>query len=284
LLSPTESDRWVRALFQQAGTLSIVIPAYNEEQRLPHAIQDVGRYLRTHAAEFEIIVADDGSTDGTARTVQQFQRACDRLRLVRLAANQGKGAAVKAGMLAALGNFLLFTDADQSTPIDHLPKLLMPLLKGEHDIAIGSRATHGAEIIQGQAWHRQKLGEVFGLLAKILLVRGFSDSQCGFKCFRREAALAIFPRLTSSSAIFDLEVLLLSARAGFRVAEVPVAWRHDPDSRLGYTFRKSVAIFRELLRLRRHWRVLVPAKADVSLWQPGSPGAVVERAVCCSKS
>jgi dolichyl-phosphate beta-glucosyltransferase len=277
-------DRWARGLLDQAGALSVIIPAYNEEKRLPHAIREVDRFLRSQDAEFELIVVDDGSADATAQTVRQSQATCDRLRLIRLASNQGKGAAVKAGMLGALGNFLLFTDADQSTSIDQLPKLLVPLLKGEHDIAIGSRATHGAEVLQGQAWHRQKLGEVFGLLAKLLLVRGYSDSQCGFKCFRREAALAIFPRLTSNSAIFDLEVLLLAARAGFRVAEVPVAWRHDPDSRLAYDLRKAVAIFLELLRLRRHWSVRLPAKADVSLWGPEHSGALIERTVCCSRS
>ncbi|OGB94331.1 MAG: hypothetical protein A3H39_10535 [candidate division NC10 bacterium RIFCSPLOWO2_02_FULL_66_22] len=280
-LHESNGSGWmIRELLHDAGALTVIVPAFNEERRLPRAIHDIAGFLRSQDAEFEIIVVDDGSRDGTADTVAAFQAQDDHLRLMRLPQNQGKGAAVKAGMVGARGDVLLFTDADQSTSIDQLPRLLFPLLRSGFDIAIGSRAAKGARIVTGQVWYRQKLGKTFGVLAKLLLVRGYADSQCGFKCFRREAALAIFPYLTSNTALFDMEVLLLAARRGFRVAEVPVVWRHDPDSRLVYDLRKALAIVRELLRLRREWKVVLPARADVSAWSLNGSGPVDEHRVC----
>lgn len=275
----------MRELLQGVGPLSVVIPALNEERRLPRAIHGIHQFLRSLDVDFEIIVVDDGSSDGTAHVVGTLQGKYseDQLRLIRLPRNQGKGAAVKAGMLSALGQCLLFTDADQSTSIDQLPKLLLPLLQSGFDIAIGSRAAKDSKVIEGQAWYRQQLGKMFGTFAKLLLVRGYGDSQCGFKCFRREAALAIFPSLTSSTVLFDMEVLLLAARRGFRVAEVPVVWTHDPDSRLGYDLRRAIAVFRELLRLRREWGVVLPVKVQVSPWGLDGLASVAEDRVWCEQ-
>lgn len=168
----------MRELLQGVGAVSVVIPALNEERRLPQAIHDIHRFLRSLDVGFEILVVDDGSRDGTAHVVGMLQEKYPepQLRLIRLPRNQGKGAAVKAGMLSALGQCLLFTDADQSTSINQFPKLLLPLLRGGFDIAIGSRAAKDSKVIAGQAWYRQQLGKMFGTFAKLLLVRGYHDS------------------------------------------------------------------------------------------------------------
>ncbi|MBI4561321.1 MAG: glycosyltransferase family 2 protein [Candidatus Rokubacteria bacterium] len=249
------------------GKISIIIPAYNEESRVQKAIDEISTFLRSNKADFEILIVDDGSQDKTSSIVTGLQSQYEALLLIRLERNRGKGAAVKAGMLAATGEFLVFTDADQSTSIDQLPKLLLPLLGHNIAIAIGSRAAWGARVIQGQGWYRELLGKTFGWLSKMLLVRGYKDSQCGFKCFRRDAALKIFPHVTSDSVLFDLEALLLAALHHLKVAEVPVVWVHNRDSRIVYDVRRSIMTFRELLRIRRQWKVLRPLKVAFSSCQ-----------------
>jgi dolichyl-phosphate beta-glucosyltransferase len=242
------------------GSVSVVIPAYNESSRLEKTVYSVWRYLDRGDLAFEIIVVDDGSKDDTAAIARRLADQLGRLRLVRLPVNSGKGAAVKTGMLAAAGEFVLFTDADESTSIEQLPLLLRPLREG-FDVAMGSRSTRGSAIVRSQGRLRQTLGQVWGLLSKVLVVRGYGDSQCGFKCFRHDAVAAIFPHLTSPTVLFDLEVLLIAGRARMRVAEVPVTWVHDPDTRIPYGLRRAVATFAELLRLRRRWRVWLPVNA-----------------------
>jgi len=251
-----------RELVAKAGLLSVIIPAYNEAERIRPAVTGMTRWLRERAATFELIVVDDGSGDETSATVEHLAIDEPCLRLLRLRDNQGKGAAVRAGMMAASGRYVLFTDADQSTSFDQFPRVLSPLVLGSFDIAMGSRGLRESSVLRSQAWFRQKLGVAFGLLAKLVLVRGFRDSQCGFKCFTQAAAARIFPALTCRNGLFDMEVLLLAARAGLRVAEVPVVWQHDPDSRLVYDFTGSLGLVGELLRIRRHWRVVLPPKAD----------------------
>jgi dolichyl-phosphate beta-glucosyltransferase len=177
------------------------------------------------------------------------------VRLISLNPNRGKGGAVRAGMLAATGQFVLFTDADQSTPISEMDKLLEELGDGGHDIAIGSRAVYGAEVKQPQALHRALAGKLFGWGTKTLCIRGISDTQCGFKAMTREAAQNIFPQVTSDTAIFDIEMLVVATREGYRVAEVPVKWVHDPDTRIPYDLRRALRIWAELFRIRRAQRV-----------------------------
>jgi dolichyl-phosphate beta-glucosyltransferase len=252
----------VRESLAAAGLLSVVIPAYNESNRLEKTVHSIWRYLDRADVPFEIIVVDDGSADDTAAIAQRLADQLGRLRLVRLPVNCGKGAAVKAGMLAAVGELVLFTDADESTSIEQLPLLLSPLRHG-FDVAMGSRGTRGSAIVRSQGRLRQTLGKAWGLLSKILVVRGYGDSQCGFKCFRRAAVDAIFPRLTSPTVLFDLEVLLIAGRAGMRVAEVPVTWVHDPDTRIPYGLRRALATFAELVRLRVRWGVWLPVNARV---------------------
>jgi dolichyl-phosphate beta-glucosyltransferase len=235
--------------------LSVVIPAYNEEQRLPRAVSQIATFLAGKDWEFEIVVVDDGSRDGTAAVASRLP-----VRLISYRPNRGKGGAVRAGMLAAGGRYVLFTDADQSTPIGELDKLLAKLEAG-YDIAIGSRAVPGAQVEQPQAWYRMLSGKLFGLATKCLAIRGIADTQCGFKCMKREVAQKIFPQVTSDTAIFDIEMLVVATREGYRVAEVPVRWVHDPDTRIPYNVRRSIRIFGELFRIRRAHRVGWPLKA-----------------------
>lgn len=251
---PTESP---------APFLSVVIPAYNEERRIAAAIRAVSGYLAGAGMRFEIIVVDDGSSDRTSEVVTAARADLSGLNLVRLDRNSGKGRAVQAGVLQARGEYIFFVDADQSTPIDQLSLLLSPLVEGRCDAAIASRALPGSRLLRRQTGPRRLLGKAFGHGFRALLVRGICDSQCGFKGFTRAAARTLFTQATSPTAIFDMEILLLAGRAGMTVAEIPVTWTHDPESRLTYNFRQSIGLVRELLRIRRHWRVRFPVKVNV---------------------
>ncbi len=244
--------------------LSVVIPAFNEERRLVPAVVTTANYLGALAVDFEILIVDDGSTDRTPVVIQDLQHRFPQVRSIRLSANSGKGAAVKTGVLAASGALVLFTDADQSTSISQLPRVLRPVLDDSFDIAIGSRGLSASKVVVGQKPHRQVLARVFGLLTKLLLIRGFRDCQCGFKLFTREAALKTFPNVTSATAIFDMEVMLLASRCGLKIAEVPIEWSHDPDSRLTYGFVKALGLFKELLRMKFHWRVVLAERVDAT--------------------
>jgi len=233
--------------------LSVVIPAYNEEERLKKHIPAIQAHLA--GKSFEIIVVNDGSRDGTAAVARSFPG----VRLIDLNPNRGKGGAVKAGMLAAQGQVVLFTDADQSTPISEVDKLLAKLAAG-YDLAIGSRAMPGAEVEQPQAWYRMLAGKLFGIGTRLFCIRGIHDTQCGFKALTRVVVQKIFPQITSDTAIFDIEMLVVATREGYRVAEVPVHWVHDPDTRIPYNFRRALKIWGELFRINRAQRVWWPLR------------------------
>jgi len=224
-------------------TLSVVIPAYNEQERLRRHIPDIRQHLT--GVPHEVIVVNDGSGDGTARVAAELGA-----RVIDLQPNRGKGAAVKAGMLAARGRYVLFTDADQSTPIGEVDKLLAKVGQG-YDVAIGSRAAAGAEVARAQAWYRAWAGKLFGVATRWLVIGGVEDTQCGFKLMTREAAQKVFPQVTSVTAIFDIEMLAVAVREGYRVAEVPVRWVHDPDTRIPYNLRRAIRVWGELLRIKR---------------------------------
>ena len=232
--------------------LSVVIPAYNEEDRLKKHLPGIKSYLA--GKSFEIIVVNDGSQDGTARVAQELG-----VRLIDLQPNRGKGGAVKAGMLAAQGRYVLFTDADQSTPIGEVEKLLAKLDAG-YDMAIGSRAVPGAEVEQPQVWYRALAGKLFGLGTRTFCICGIADTQCGFKAMKREVAQKVFLQVTSNTAIFDIEMLVVATREGYRIAEVPVHWVHDPDTRIPYNFRRALGIWGELFRINRAQHVVWPLK------------------------
>jgi len=182
--------------------LSVVIPAYNEEQRLRRFLPGIVQFLQSKLRPFEIIVVNDGSRDSTATVTREFSKTDPVLRLIDLQPNRGKGGAVKEGMLEARGKYVLFTDADQSTPIAEVDKLLVRLEHDGYDMAIGSRTAPGAEVEMPQVWYRALAGKLFGLATKLFCIGGIYDTQCGFKCMTREVAQKIFSRVTSNTAIF----------------------------------------------------------------------------------
>lgn len=239
--------------------LSIVIPAYNEERRLPRAVKEVAAFAKGKGG-FEIIVVDDGSKDATATVTRELAKAQPEVRLISYQPNRGKGGAVKEGMLAAQGRYVLFTDTDQSTPIGELDKLLAKLESGGCDIAIGSRRVPGAQVERGHTWWRAVASRGFWWLSRMMAVRGVADTQCGFKCMTHEAVQKTFPQLTTDSAIFDIEMLIVAAREGLRVAELPVRWSHDSDTRQPYNLSLAVRVWRELLRIRRVQHVCLPVR------------------------
>jgi len=204
--------------------LSIVVPAYNEAARIVQPLRCIDRYLRTQAIRAEVIVVDDGSTDGTAEVVRRLARdLATPVWVVVCPENRGKGRAVAVGMVQAQGRAVLMSDADLSTPIEELEKLL-PHLQNGAQVVIGSRWLPGSRIEVRQPLLRQAMGVVFTFLTRLLVV-GASDVTCGFKLFTREAATQIFSRTTLDDWSFDAEALFLARRMGFGIVEVPVRWR-----------------------------------------------------------
>ncbi|HEU5316844.1 MAG TPA: dolichyl-phosphate beta-glucosyltransferase [Chloroflexota bacterium] len=230
--------------------LSVAITALNEGQRLPPSLEKVVPYLEQLGRSYEIVVNDDGSTDNTVAVVEEFaERYPGRVRLVRSQGNQGKGAGVRRAVLACGGKYILFSDADFSTPIDELPRLVEKLDAG-YDIAIGSRVQpDGSDMRTSQPVYRRLFGMLFHRLRDPLVVRGIKDTQNGFKAFRREAAHALFGDVRLASIMFDVEVLYLAQRRGYRIAEVPVSWTNAGGSRMRVTAGHALRVFYDLLRI-----------------------------------
>jgi dolichyl-phosphate beta-glucosyltransferase len=213
--------------------LSVVIPAYNEERRLPRTLDDVIRYLRGQSYAAEIVVVDDGSTDGTARVVNERAGESVPLRLVAQpdGANHGKGAAVRVGMAAARGAHRLFMDADNSTTIDQVERF-WPFVDEGYDVVIGSRDAKGAEVVVHQSWMKELAGNLGNWLIRLLAVGGVADTQAGFKMFTRRSIEDIMPRLTIDRWGFDVELLAAARRRGYRIKEVPIRWVNEPNSKV----------------------------------------------------
>jgi len=212
--------------------LSVVIPAYNEENRLPRTLRDIDAYLRKQDYEYEIIVVNDGSRDGTVEVTNALMREIANLRLIDNRKNRGKGYAVRQGMLEAKGAYRVFSDADNSTSITHVGRMWPEFGKG-FDIVIGSRDIEGAVIAVRQPWWRQRLGDVFNLVVQLLSgLWGIWDTQCGFKGFSARAAHEIFSRARINRWAFDVEVLVIAKKLGYQIQEVPVTWVNDKQSKV----------------------------------------------------
>jgi dolichyl-phosphate beta-glucosyltransferase len=230
-------------------TLSIVIPAYNEERRLPSTLDTVLAWLNGSAfADAEVLVVDDGSGDGTAALAEARSAADPRVRLLRNPGNRGKGYAVRHGMIEARGAWILFSDADLSAPIEELPKLLGAAQGKNAAVAIGSRALDRTLIGVHQSRWRELSGIVFNLLMRLLTGLPFADTQCGFKLYRRDAARQVFERQRLDGFGFDVEDLFIAHRLGLAAVEVPVKWNNVEGTKVGLT--QGLRTFLDLLVIR----------------------------------
>jgi dolichyl-phosphate beta-glucosyltransferase len=229
-------------------SLSVVVPAFNEHGRVAPMLHDAAAYCRLRGRPWELIVVDDGSTDLTSALVREHVPEIPELRLIRLGANQGKGFAVRTGVLNARGERILFADADGATPMAELARLEAALDAGA-DVAIGSRALETAGVTVRKRWYRHFMGRAFHKLVAALTVSGYADTQCGFKLFRGDVAHDLFSRMRMNGFSFDVELLLMAERGGYEVAEVPVNWVHQPGSRINLV-TDSLRMARDLFTIR----------------------------------
>ena len=237
--------------------LTIVIPAYNEERRLPPTLAKIAAFLRLQSYTSEVLIVENGSTDDTsgvaARFIRDEVRPDDPFRVELLHSSPGKGAAVRHGMLAGQGEFLFICDADLAMPIEEIAKFLPPALKrGSFDIAIASREAPGAVRID-EPVYRHVMGRVFNFLVRVLAVGGIQDTQCGFKMFTREAVERTFPLQRLDGWSFDVEVLYIARQHGLRLVEIPIRWYYQTDSRVR-PVQDTINMVRELIKIRSNGR------------------------------
>jgi dolichyl-phosphate beta-glucosyltransferase len=231
--------------------LSVVVPAYNEERRIGPTLARIVAYLADRPGSAEVVVVIDGSRDGTAAVVRQVQSEANRdvpVHLLDHVVNTGKGASVRRGMLAARGDLRLFSDADLSTPIEEVDRLVAAVRAGA-DVAIGSRRLPDSRIGVRQPWPRRAMGGLFSWCARSLVVPGIRDTQCGFKLFTAHATRRLFPRQRIDEFGFDVELLWIARRLGLRVAEVAVTWHDDPRSTVR-PVSDAARMLRDLVRIR----------------------------------
>lgn len=230
-------------------SLAVVIPAYNEERRILATVATIGAYLQERAYDAEILVVDDGSLDRTVQVVRGLLPRFPFLRVLSYKPNMGKGYAVRTGVMASSKKAVLFSDADLSTPISEI-EALWPWLERGFQVVIGSRALKQSRILVRQGAVRERMGRTFNRILGMLGVHGIPDTQCGFKLFQRDAALAIFSKLRTYRFAFDVEVLLRARRLGYRMAQVPVQWSNSPDSRVRMV-RDAARMLLDVLKIRR---------------------------------
>jgi len=232
--------------------LSIIIPAYNEEKRLPKTLREIDKYLKNQNYESEIIVVSDGSTDRTVEVVRELMSEIKNLEILDFKGNFGKGFGVKEGMLAAKGKYRLFTDADNSTSIDQVEKM-WSFFEAGYDVVVGSRDIKGAILDPPQPWQRRLTGEAFKLIRKIIIgLWEIQDTQCGFKGFTKEAAENIFPKVRILRFAFDPEILILAKKLGYKIKEIPVYWKNDLQSKV--KFKSMIKMGIDLLKIK--WNML----------------------------
>ncbi len=227
---------------------TIVIPAYNEERRLPETLRRVQAFMEQAEVPLDVIVVNNASTDATESIARGFAAADARVQVLNQPI-RGKGAAVRMGMLAAQGRYAFICDADLAMPIEELPRFYPQNLGGEYDIAIASREAPGA-VRYNEPTYRHLMGRVFNFIVQVLLLPGFQDTQCGFKAFRREVAHELFALQRIDGWAFDVEVLAAALRRGYHIQEVPIPWYYGTESRV-HPLRDTITMLREVLAIRR---------------------------------
>jgi dolichyl-phosphate beta-glucosyltransferase len=236
--------------------LAIVVPAYNEAERLPRTLARLLEYFSAQSYSWTVTVVSDGSTDGTPDAVRAFAADHPQFALIESNPNRGKGYVVRQGMLAVEAKWILFTDADLAAPIEEIEKLI-PAIEGGADIAIGSRPLRESRLEVRQPWYRELLGRTSNKLVQLLAVRGIQDTQCGFKLFRQAAATEVFRRCKLNGFSFDFEALFVARDLGLTIAEVPIRWAHQEGSKVVF-WRDYPRALKDLIFLRlkgRTWRM-----------------------------
>ena len=230
--------------------LTIIIPAYNEEHRLPRSLDQIVAFLAEQRERMEVVIVENGSRDRTTEIAESYAARYPFIRVLH--STKGKGAAVRIGMMAGLGRYLFICDSDLSMPIAEVLKFLPPILS-DYDVAIASREGPGAHRY-GEPAYRHFMGRVFNLIVRVLAIPGFQDTQCGFKSFRREVGREIFSDLTMGGWAFDVEALFIALHRGYRVVSVPISWYFDGDSRVR-AVRDTVRMVRDVMQIRLNgWR------------------------------
>jgi dolichyl-phosphate beta-glucosyltransferase len=250
IFTSNHNDTGVMALNMPTPFLSIIVPAHNEERRLQLTLPRIDTFLQTQPYTAEVIVVENGSKDQTSEIVRRFAETHPYVRLIEIDA-RGKGLAVKAGMLAARGDYRFICDADLSMPIEEIVKFLPPIVSG-YDVMIGSREGKGARRI-GEPEYRHFMGRVNNLIVKFFAVRDFEDTQCGFKMFTRQAAEDLFSVQQMAGIGFDVEVIFVAQRRGYKIVDVPITWYFDPDSRMKLV-QDSLRMLQEIWQIRQNWR------------------------------
>jgi dolichyl-phosphate beta-glucosyltransferase len=230
--------------------LSIVIPAYNEEQRLPETLQVIHAFLQKQTYKAEVLVVENGSDDHTLTIAQEFNRSMPEVRALHCD-QRGKGLAVIQGMLAARGEYRFICDVDLSMPIEEINNFLPPQLK-DGAVAIASREASGAKRYN-EPEYRHIIGRVFNLMVRLIALPGLQDTQCGFKCFRADVVEKVFPRMTISGWTFDVEALVIARRLGYKIVEIPIPWYYNPKSKVK-VLHDSFIMARDLITIR--WNAL----------------------------
>lgn len=230
--------------------LTLIIPAYNEERRLPKSLDQIAAFVEQQPEPMEVIIVENGSRDRTTEIAEEYAAKYPFVRVLH--SPKGKGAAVRVGMTEGRGRYLFICDSDLSMPIAEVRKFLPPILE-DYDVAIASREGPGAHRY-GEPAYRHLMGRVFNLIVRVLAVPGFQDTQCGFKSFRNEVGKEVFADLTMTGWVFDVEALFVARRRGYRAVAVPIDWYFDADSRIE-PLRDTWRMFRDVLRIRVNgWR------------------------------
>ncbi|MCE9558452.1 MAG: glycosyltransferase family 2 protein [Armatimonadetes bacterium] len=228
--------------------LAVVVPAYNEEHRIEKTLIRLREYLSAQKYTWSVLVVSDGSNDQTNAIVREFCSENPEFQLHDYSPNRGKGYAVRTGMLMADARMVLFSDADLAAPIEEIEKLL-PMIEQGYDVAIGSRPLKESQLEVRQPWYREMLGRTFNTAVQILAIRGIQDTQCGFKLFRKPVSDDVFSRCKLERFSFDFEALLIARDLGYKIAEVPIVWRHQEGSKVSL-LRDGTRMMVDLVKLR----------------------------------